>query len=43
MEHVSAVEVYTTKFSHSMFLLRIWENFMPTEKVHFNESQNLLS
>ena len=32
MESVRVVEVYTTKFSHSLFLLKIQENLMSVEK-----------
>ena len=32
MKPVSVVEIYTTKFSHSLFLLKIKENLMSIEK-----------
>ena len=38
MKHVSVVEVYTTNFSLSIFLPKIYENFMYIEKMYFNES-----
>ena len=43
MSLVSVVEVYTTKFSHCLFLLKIYENLMSIEKMHCNGSQNSLS
>ena len=39
MKPVSVVEVYTTKFSHSLFLLKIKENSMSIEKMYSNESR----
>ena len=35
MKHVIVVEVYTTKFFHSLFLLKIYENLMSIEKMYF--------
>ena len=43
MKPVSVVEVYTTKFSHSLFLLKILENLISVEKIYSSESHNSLS
>ena len=43
MRPVSVVEVYTTKFSYSLSLLKIYENLMSIEKMYCNESQKSLS
>ena len=43
MKHVSVVEVYTTKFSHSLFLLKIEENLMSVEKMYCNGSGKSLT
>ena len=40
---VSVVEIYAIKFSHSLILLKIWENFMSIEKMRSNKSQKSLS
>ena len=42
MKPVSAVEIYAIKFSHSLILLKIWENFMSIEKMRSNKSQKSL-
>ena len=43
MKHESAVELYTTKFSYSISLLKIKESLMSIEKMYFNDSQKSLS
>ena len=43
MKPVSLIKVYTTKFSYSLFLLKIKENLMSIEKIFCNESQKSLS
>ena len=43
MKPVSVVEVYTTKFSYSLSLLKIYENLMSIEKMYYNESRKSLS
>ena len=43
MKPVSVIEVYTTKISHSLFLLKFEENLMSIEKPCYSDSQNSLS
>ena len=38
MKPIGVVEVYTTKISYSLFLLKIWENLMPILKMYFSKS-----
>ena len=42
MKPVSVIEVYTTKISHSLFLLKFEENLMSIEKPCYSDSQNSL-
>ena len=43
MKPVSVVEVYTSKFCDSFFLLKVWENVMSVEKIYCNKSRKSLS
>ena len=40
---VSVFECYTTVFSQSLFLLKIWENVMPIAKKYCNQSRKSMS
>ena len=42
-DEACVVEVYTTKFSNSLFLQKLYENLMSIEIIYCNESQKLLS
>ena len=43
MKPESVVEVYTTKFSHCLLLLKIKENFRSIEKMYCSETRKSLS
>ena len=43
MKPVDVLEVYTTKISYSLFLLKNLENLMIIEKMYCSESQKSLS
>ena len=40
---MSVADVYTTKFSHSLLLLKTYENLVSIEKMYCNESQKSFS